>query len=336
MLDVHWSVLLSAGGVGYPFVQCGSSESCENSGMRIVFAGTPEFAVPSLRALVSAGHDVVGVITRADAPLGRKRVLTPSPVAAAAEELGLAVLKANRLGDEATEWVRSLDAELGVIVAYGGLVREPLLSLPGEGWINLHFSDLPRWRGAAPVQRALQVGEQQLGVSVFRLVAELDAGDVLTRDTLDFEPGTSAGDALTTLSQFGTGALLSAVSGLADASIVAEPQDGEASYAHKLTREDGRLDLAATAPRVLAHWAGVTPEPGAYVHVEEQPLKLLQIRATQPIPNLALGTAAIFQGRAILNLPDGALELVRVQPAGKAAMDGAAWLRGRGGEAVVR
>lgn len=321
--------------------------------MRIVFAGTPEFAVPSLRALHAAGHNIVGVITREDAPLGRKRILTPSPVARAAEELGLQVLKANRLGEEATTWVAEKSPELGVIVAYGGLVREPLLSLPDQGWVNLHFSELPRWRGAAPVQRALQAGEQRLGVTVFRLVEALDAGDVLTRDSFEFAPGTSAGAALTSLAERGTDTLVRAVSGLQDGSLVAEPQQGEASYAHKLSRDDGKLDVAAPTADVLAHWAGMTPEPGAFVLVEDQPLKLLEVRTVdgpvdsegpEPVPpsgadpaaDLVQATASVHGGVAILRLSDGALELVRVQPAGKAAMGGAAWLRGRGGEAGVR
>ncbi|QIM18347.1 methionyl-tRNA formyltransferase [Leucobacter coleopterorum] len=304
--------------------------------MRVVFAGTPEFAVPSLRALAQSDHEVVGVITREDAPLGRKRILTPSPVALAADELGIPVFKANKLGDEATAWVRDLAPELGVIVAYGGLVREPLLSLPTLGWINLHFSDLPRWRGAAPVQRALQAGEQELGVTVFRLVEALDAGDVLTRDSQAFAPGTSAGEALTALSQSGTDALLAAVDGLADGSLVGEPQTGDASYAHKLSREDGRLDLSLPTQSVLAHWAGVTPEPGAFVQVDDQPLKVLEASAVEQITGVLPGAATIQKGKAVLNLVDGALELTRVQPAGKAAMDGAAWLRGRGEEAVAR
>lgn len=303
--------------------------------MRIVFAGTPEFAVPSLRALVHAGHEVVGVITREDAPLGRKRVLTPSPVALAAEEFGIPTFKANRLGDEATAWASGLQPELGVIVAYGGLVREPLLSSPAQGWVNLHFSELPRWRGAAPVQRALQAGEQRLGVTVFRLVEALDAGDVLTRDECEFAAGTPAGAALTELAEFGTGALLRAVAGLADGSLVAEPQAGDATYAHKLSREDGRLCLERPLQQVLAHWAGVTPEPGAFVLHEEQPLKLHDVRHAEAESG-APGTVRMRDGSAILHLSDGALELVRVQPAGKPAMDGAAWLRGRGGEAVVR
>ena len=305
--------------------------------MRILFAGTPEFAVPSLRAVVSAGHEVVGVITREDAPLGRKRVLTPSPVALAAGELGLPALKANRLGAEATEWAASLEADLGVIVAYGGLVREPLLSLPAQGWINLHFSELPRWRGAAPVQRALEAGEQRLGVTVFRLVEALDAGDVLTRDAREFPAGTSAGAALTDLAEFGTGALVAAIAGLADGTLSGEPQQGEPNYAHKLDREDGRLDLARPTRDVLAKWAGMTPEPGAFAHYDEQPLKLHEVRrsADDLAAPEAIGSVHLIDGRAILRLADGSLELVRVQPAGKAAMDGAAWLRGRGGSAVI-
>ena len=310
--------------------------------MRIIFAGTPEFAVPSLLAVAAAGHDIAGVLTREDAPLGRKRVLTPAPVAQAATELGLPVLKANRLGEEATEWARALGAELGVIVAYGGLVREPLLSLPAHGWINLHFSELPAWRGAAPVQRALMAGEQRLGVTVFRLVEALDAGDVLTRDACEFAPGTSAGEALGALASFGTDALLRAIEVLGGDAEAGVPQLGEASYAHKLGRDDGRLDLGRPASEVLAHWAGVTPEPGAFVLCEDQPLKLHELRRFSPArPSVHRKAesertiARLVDGRAILALADGELELVRVQPAGKAAMPGADWLRGRGGEAVL-
>lgn len=316
--------------------------------MRIVFAGTPEFAVPSLHALVEAAAssqvetelEVVGVITREDAPLGRKRILTPSPVAQAATELGLPLLRANKLDAHATEWVRDLHADLGVIVAYGGLVREPLLSLPRLGWINLHFSDLPAWRGAAPVQRALMAGEQSLGVTVFRLVEALDAGAVLTRDARTFAPGTSAGLALTELAAFGTGALLDAVAMLHRDPLAGEAQSGEASYAHKLVREDGRLDLSAPASKVLAHWAGVTPEPGGFVMCEDQPLKLHELRelAAERAPggfDIESGEVRMLEGKAILGLADGALELVRVQPAGKPAMNAADWLRGRGGSAVL-
>lgn len=318
--------------------------------MRIVFAGTPEFAVPSLRALVDAGHEVLGVITREDAPRGRKRVLTPSPVAAAAAELRLPVHRANRLDAATTEWVSGLGdgvgPELGVIVAYGGLVREPLLSLPTLGWINLHFSRLPKWRGAAPVQRALMAGEQDLGATVFRLVSALDAGAILSESVHAFPPGTPAGAALTDLAALGTEPLLRGIAALEEDPEAGVPQRGEPSYAHKLEREDGRLDLGSSAARILAHWAGVTPEPGAFALFDDQPLKIRELAAWEPRPAASPawgagagpdpGTVELIDGRAILHAADGALELRQVQPAGKRAMDGAAWLRGRNGSAVLR
>lgn len=320
--------------------------------MRIIFAGTPEVAVPTLLAIAGSSHEVVGVITRKDAPVGRKRVLTPSPVAIAAAKLGLPTLKKNRLDADADAWATGLGADIGVVVAYGGLIREPLLSRPRLGWINLHFSDLPRWRGAAPVQRALMAGEQELGVTVFRLVAELDAGAVVARDDMSFEAGTSAGDALGALANFGTDTVLRALSTLERSPDAGESQQGDSSYAHKLDRADGKLDLSLSAAQVLAHWAGVTPAPGAFVLHDGDPLKLLEVRATQsagsgpvaapsPGPDVApdvpeaSARAEIEGGRAVLRLSDGALELARVQPAGKPAMDGVAWLRGRGGEAVL-
>jgi len=303
--------------------------------MRIVFAGTPEFAVPSLRAVVASGYEVVGVITREDARLGRKRVLTPSPVAVTAAELGLPLLKANRLDADATAWVEGLRPELGVIVAYGGLVREPLLSAPEHGWINLHFSELPRWRGAAPVQRALMAGERRLHVSVFRLVAELDAGDVLSRDSREFAPGTAAGAALNELAEFGTGALERAIRRIDADPGAGEPQQGEASYAHKLTREDGRLDPALTGEEIMARWAGTTPEPGAFMMLGEQAVKLLDLAlaAETGTGSGTPGEVRLEDGRAVLRVRDADVELRRVQPAGRGAMDGAAWLRGRAGGA---
>lgn len=301
--------------------------------MRIVFAGTPEVAVPSLEALVAAGHEVLAVVTRTDAPVGRKRVLTPSPVAQAAEGLGLPTIKANRLDDAVTEQIQALAPELGVVVAYGGLIREPLLSLPEHGWINLHFSELPRWRGAAPVQRALMAGETRLGLAVFRLVAALDAGAILTEDAVDVPAGTTADAALAELAVAGTPALLAAVDGLADGSLTAREQSGAESYAHKLDREDGRLNPLQPAAAVLAHWAGVTSEPGAFLELDGQPVKVLvlgpAIDAEDPPP---AGVARLSGGTVLLGTGAGALTLLRVQPAGKPAMNAADWIRSRGGE----
>ena len=189
---------------------------------------------------------MVAVVTREDAPQGRKRVMTPTPVAVEAEAAGIPVIKANRLAPVADELI-ALDADLGVIVAYGGLVREPLLSAPRLGWINLHFSLLPRWRGAAPVQRAIIAGDQQTGAAVFQLVPDLDAGDVFAAQSTPIGRNQTAGHLLDSLAASGAGLLARVVDQLADGTAVATPQAGEATSAPKLALEDGRLDWTQDA-----------------------------------------------------------------------------------------
>lgn len=307
--------------------------------MRIVFAGTPDVAVPALTALHTTGaYDVVGVLTRNDAPVGRKKVLTPSPVAAAAAQMGLRVNKADRPDAETVAWVSQLRPDIGVVVAYGGLLREPLLQTPRLGWVNLHFSELPRWRGAAPVQRALIAGETTLGLDVFRLVAELDAGPLVSRAQHTVAPGSTAGEVLATLAAEGADLLGTALQVLAADPEYGVAQQGEISYAHKLTRADGKLDCTKTTAEVFARWAGVTPEPGAYLLLNGQSVKVVRLAqpdlsATVP-PNIAAGTAVLVGKKAYLGCADGVLELQTVQPAGKAQMSAADWLRGRGTEAV--
>lgn len=209
--------------------------------MRLVFAGTPAVAIPSLR-LLAQRHDVAAVITREDAPLGRKRVLTPSPVAAAAADLGIETVRANRLGKEATERVAALAPDLGVIVAYGGLVREPLLSTPRLGWVNLHFSLLPRWRGAAPVQHAVIAGDAETGAAVFQLVPALDAGAVFAELRRPIGADETSGEVLEALAMSGAALLADTVDALAAGTAVARPQEGEPTAAPKLTIEDARLE----------------------------------------------------------------------------------------------
>ena len=296
--------------------------------MRVVFAGTPEAAVPTLRRLVDGPHEVVAVVTRPDAPQGRKRVLTPSPVAAAASELGLTVIKAARLDDEATAAVTAQHPDLGVVVAYGGLVREPLLSAPEHGWINLHFSDLPRWRGAAPVQRALIAGDETLGACVFSLVPALDAGDVYAR--LDYEPPAmaTAGDVLDALAHRGAYLVADVVDALAAGTAHATPQEGEPTHAPKLTIDDGRLDFDEPAERVLARFRGVTPEPGAHTTVGGSPLKILSARPADRADGLAPGRIAQGDDGVLFGTATAPIAVERVQPAGKGAMDAAAWWRG--------
>ncbi|MET3567829.1 methionyl-tRNA formyltransferase [Leifsonia sp. 563] len=295
--------------------------------MRIVFAGTPAVALPSLEA-VAARHEVVAVVTREDAPLGRKRVLTPSPVAEAAERLGLPVIKANRLGDDVTERITALQPDLGVVVAYGGLVREPLLSLPRLGWVNLHFSLLPRWRGAAPVQRAVIAGDTETGAAVFHLVPELDAGDVYAELRRPIGPDETAGELLSALAEEGAALLADTADALAAGTAAATPQEGEVTLAPKLTLEDARLDLTEPAERVSARLRGVTPEPGAFVLLDGERFKVHEARTTDGEEPVAPGAVELRGKRVLVGTGTAPLELVTVQPAGKRAMPAADWLRG--------
>ena len=299
--------------------------------MRIVFAGTPAPAVPSLRALAASAHEVVGVVTRADAPIGRKRVLTPSPVAQAAGELGLPIIKADRLDAAATEEITALRADLGVIVAYGGLVREPLLSTPTHGWINLHFSLLPRWRGAAPVQRALIAGDRTTGAAVFQLVPQLDAGDVYAQLRYDIPRGATAGEVLDALAERGAALIAAVVDDIASGGARALPQAGEPTLAPKLTLADGALDLEQTVDAVLDRYRGTTPEPGAHVVIGGQRLKVLAALRGPDEP-LAPGEFAVAGTDILLGTGEGTLLLKTVQPAGKGPMAAADWWRGLRGE----
>jgi methionyl-tRNA formyltransferase len=214
--------------------------------VRLIFAGSPAAAVPSLRALLDGGHEVLAVVTREDAPLGRKRVLTATPVADAASQAGLPVIKANRLSTVEDELL-ALEADLGVVVAYGGLIREPILSAPRHGWINLHFSLLPRWRGAAPVQHALIAGDAETGAAVFQLVPELDAGPVFATERVTIGRVQTAGHLLESLSVSGARLLARVVDEIAAGAAVATPQEGEVTLAPKLDLGDARLDWTEPA-----------------------------------------------------------------------------------------
>jgi methionyl-tRNA formyltransferase len=301
--------------------------------MRLVFAGTPAVAIPSLRELATR-HDVVAVITRLDAELGRKRVLTPSPVALAAEELGIEVIKANRLDDEVTERIRALNAELGTIVAYGGLVREPLLSTPRLGWLNLHFSLLPRWRGAAPVQHSLIAGDTVTGAAVFQLVPELDAGDVFSVLRRPIGSDETAGELLDALSLSGATLLADTVDAIEAGTAVAVAQSGEPTLAPKLGLADAHLDFSQPAETVYARLRGVTPEPGAFAQLDGERFKILAARLAEG-EALAAGDVELRDKRVLVGTGTHPLELLTVQPAGKKAMGAADWWRGHSAAGVV-
>ena len=303
--------------------------------MKLVFAGTPPVAVPSLNLLAASGHEIAAVVTRADAPLGRKRILTPSPVAVAAESLGLPVIKANRLDAEATAAITAQGADLGVIVAYGGLVREPLLSAPRLGWINLHFSLLPRWRGAAPVQRAIMAGDSVTGAAVFQLVAELDAGAVFAQLTVPIGRHATAGTLLESLSKSGADLLRDVVDGLAAGTSHAVEQHGEVTLAPKLTLDDARIDWTQPADRVHAVLRGVTPEPGAFTEVGGARLKLHDAAPAHGQAALPAGHIFELDKRVLIGTGTVPLELITVQPAGKTPMKAIDWWRGVAATEVI-
>ncbi|WP_416393372.1 MULTISPECIES: methionyl-tRNA formyltransferase [unclassified Curtobacterium] len=303
--------------------------------MRLVVAGSPAAAVPTLRRLAASEHEIAAVLTRPATPQGRKRVLTPTPVAQAAEDLGLPVIEAVRVDDEVTARIAALDVDLGVIVAYGALLRRPALDAPRLGWVNLHFSDLPRYRGAAPVQRAVMAGDTRTAATVFQLVEALDAGPVYASDPFDIDSEATSGEVLAAMAETGAETVARVVDGLAAGTAVAVEQTGDPTLAPKLTIEDGRIDFAASAAVVHARLRGVTPEPGAYAHLGETRVKLLRSTrlpggAADPAPSLAPGALGVQGGRLLVGTADEPLVLTEVQPAGKQAMDAAAWARGLG------
>jgi methionyl-tRNA formyltransferase len=303
------------------------------SDLVLVFAGSPAAAVPSLRALSASRHEVAAVLTREDSPQGRRRELTPTAVATAAGELGLRTIKANRLDGMATEAISDLRPDLGVIVAYGGLVREPLLSAPRFGWINLHFSLLPRWRGAAPVQRAIIAGDEVTGASVFQLVPELDAGDVFGTLTQSIGALETAGHLLESLSASGAELLVRVVDAIADGTARAEPQRGDVTLAPKLHLADAHLDFAEHATTVAALIRGVTPEPGAFTILDDARLKILDAVIARDEPRIEAGRLELRGGRVLVGTGSDPLEIVTVHPAGKKPMNATDWWRGRTADA---
>lgn len=316
-----------------------SRAACENGpvsvpSLRLVFAGSPAAAVPSLRALGRGPHRIAGVLTRADSPRGRRAELTPTPVAEAAEAAGLSVIKANRLAGEATEAISALEPDLGVIVAYGGLVREPLLSAPRLGWINLHFSLLPRWRGAAPVQRAIMAGDEITGASVFQLVPELDAGAVFGQLTQPIGAVETAGHLLDSLAVSGAELLIRVVDAIADGTARAQPQEGDVTLAPKLSQDDGRIDWRAYAHVVANLIRGVTPEPGAFTIIDGSRLKVHEAAIARDLPRHEPGELAIEGKRVVVGTATDPIQLITVQPAGGRAMPAADWWRGRSSDAA--
>ncbi|WP_309076039.1 methionyl-tRNA formyltransferase [Paenarthrobacter sp.] len=296
--------------------------------MRVLFAGTPAVAVPSLDALVKAGFNIVAVLTRPDAPVGRKRVLTPSPVAARAMELGIEVIRAAKVDADTTARIAKFAPDVAAIVAYGGIVPKAALGVPRHGWVNLHFSLLPAWRGAAPVQRSIIAGDDVTGAVTFQLEEGLDTGPVFGTLTETVRPEDTAGDLLERLSISGAVLLSQTLSAIDAGQAAPQPQNGEISLAPKLTLDDGRLDWQQPALAVNRRARGVTPEPGAWTTLEGQRVKLEPVALRPEINDLPAGSIRVEGKSVLVGTGSHAVELGRIQPAGKKMMSSADWARG--------
>ncbi|WP_020117437.1 methionyl-tRNA formyltransferase [Streptomyces canus] len=299
--------------------------------MKLVFAGTPEVAVPALDALIASGrHEVAAVVTRPDAPAGRGRRLVASPVAERAEEAGIEVLKPVKPRDpEFLERLREIAPDCCPVVAYGALLPRVALDIPAHGWVNLHFSLLPAWRGAAPVQHSIMAGDEITGASTFLIEEGLDSGPVYGTVTEEIRQTDTSGDLLTRLAFAGAGLLAATMDGIADGTLKAVPQPTEGiTVAPKITVEDARVDWAAPALRVDRVVRGCHPSPGAWTTFRGERLKLIQV---QPVPDrtdLAPGALAVGKNSVHVGTGSYGVELLWVQAQGKKPMKAADWARG--------
>jgi methionyl-tRNA formyltransferase len=303
--------------------------------MRIVFAGTPEPALPSLRRLIaSPHHDVIAVLTRPDAVAGRRGKPRPSPVAELALDYGIRVLRPERPnGDEFVSELADLAPDCCAVVAYGAVLRDGLLAVPRLGWINLHFSLLPAWRGAAPVQAAIAAGDAVTGATTFLIEPSLDSGPVFGVVTETIRPTDTAGDLLERLSESGAGLLETTLNGIAEGSLAAVPQPSEGvTVAPKITVEEARVRWDLPAHAVDRRIRAVTPNPGAWtvigdLRVKVGPVTVLDDEAADRDP-LPPGVIRVERAGVLIGTASQPVQLGRIQPPGKKEMNAADWARG--------
>ena len=299
--------------------------------MRIVFMGTPDFSVPTLLEIISSGHEVVAVYTRAPKPAGRGQAERKSPVHLAAEAAGIPVFTPRSLKGTDEQGVFALhDADLAIVVAYGLLLPKPILDAPRLGCLNLHGSLLPRWRGAAPIQRAIMAGDAQTGVMVMQMDEGLDTGPVALGEVIPIGPDMTAGELHDAMMRIGADLMGRALAALDRGSLdfKAQPDEG-AVYAKKIEKAEARIDWNQNADAVHNHIRGLSPFPGAWFELElaGKPVRVKVLRST-----LAAGSGV--PGTLLSNLTiacaTGAVRLVQIQREGKTPMDAATFLRGAG------
>ena len=298
--------------------------------MRLVFAGTPEAAIAALDAIAASRHELAAVVTRPDAPAGRGRRLVRSPAGAWADEHGIEVLTPARPREpEFQQRLKEIAPDCVPVVAYGALVPQDALDIPRLGWVNLHFSLLPAWRGAAPVQHAIWHGDEITGASVFQLEAGLDTGPVFGTLTEAIRPTDTAGDLLDRLAANGAGLLVSVLDAIEDGSIqaVAQPADG-VTLAPKITVEDARVDWAQPAFAVDRRIRATTPDPGAWTAFRQERLKLGPVRPAPGEVKLEPGDLLVEKNRVLVGTATDPVVLGDVRAAGKKAMPATDWTRG--------
>ncbi len=298
--------------------------------MRVLFAGTPEAAAPSLRAVLDSAHEVVAVLTRPDAPAGRGRRLAPSPVAQIALDAGIEVLRPARPSDPAfQERLAELAPAAAPIVAYGGLIPPAALAVPAHGWINLHFSLLPAWRGAAPVQHAVMAGDEVTGASTFRLEEGLDTGPVFGVVTEPIGPRDTSGDLLGRLAESGAGLLVKTLDGVESGALVPVPQPPDGvSVAPKIQVDDARVVWTQPAMRVDRLIRGCTPAPGAWGVFRDERIKLGPVRPAPDVTDLPAGEVRAVKQHVWVGTATHAVLLGDVKAFGKRLMPAGDWARG--------
>ena len=298
--------------------------------MRLVFAGTPEVAVPALDALIASRHEVVAAITRPDAPAGRGRRLTASPVGQRAAEAGIEVLKPAKARDpEFLDRLRAIAPDCCPVVAYGALIPGVALDIPRHGWINLHFSLLPAWRGAAPVQRAVLHGDEITGAATFQIEEDLDTGPVYGVVTEPILAGDTSGDLLGRLAETGAQLLVATMDGVEAGELEPRPQPADGvSFAPKLTPEDAHVDWTLPAHHIDRQIRACTPAPGAWTTFHDDRLKLGPVRPLPDGPALAQGELRATKTETLAGTGTNPVVLGDVQPQGKKAMAATDWARG--------
>ncbi len=298
--------------------------------MRIVFMGTPVFAVPTLSELVGQGHEIVAVYSRAPAPAGRGMDEKPSPVHALADKLGIPVLHPKSLKtEEVALRLKGFEADVAVVVAYGMLLPQPVLDSPRLGCLNLHGSLLPRWRGAAPIQRAVMAGDAQSGVAVMRMEAGLDTGPVAMEERVAITPDMTAGDLHDALAPIGADLMGRAIAALGRGTLTFRPQaEAGVTYAKKIEKAEARIDWSQAAGAVANQMRGLSPFPGAFFEIDlgRGPERIKVLRARIASGEGEPGT--LVDDRLTVACGQGAVSLVQLQRAGKAPMAAEDFLRG--------